>query len=382
MIKEKAQNYRFLIPLAAVLSILITYTYARSITLLYGGIELLLAAVSYYAIFKNIRKTEKLVLEIFAVLTVVSLLNGILREDVKSVLLLSLSLILPIAISVLDIDFSKDGREFCIGFLVGLGIIVLQSTTGFLGEMNSNTLGFYCYMAVSIGFIWYRQSRKKGLPLLLVIFGSFLAAGAGSRNVAIIIVLMLIFLFLPDRFFASATAYRIIYVLVLSYTVFAADILTWIFSQDTLAEALTDFTSNFSDKAWEMEQRIWFLDGIKTKISRLGILTQLFGEGILDHHGHNMFYQSVYVYGYVGTVLIYALYVRIFEMARVLIKEDGDKAAIGSFIALIGMFLLNGADLFIIGVEACAIVPQLLMGVIMLRYRKFKQRERVQVQTV
>jgi hypothetical protein len=65
-------------------------------------------------------------------------------------------------------------------------------------------------------------------------------------------------------------------------------------------------------------------------------------------------------------------------MAYTLIKENNDKIAIGCFIALVGMFLLNGGDLFLVGTETCAIIPQVMMGIIMLRYRQYKQKKKAE----
>ena len=376
--KNKPLYSKLFISAAALLSILITYTYARSMTVIYGGLELVLAAACYFLIFKNVKGPDHLIIGLFGILTTFSFLNGILYNDLKSVLLLSLSLVLPISISVLNLEFSNDGKEFFWGFLIGFIIILGQSTTGFLGRINSNTFGFYCYMAVSIGFIWYKQAKHKIFPLILILFGCYLSSGAGSRNVAIISLLMFLLLLLPDRVFKSKIFFRVLYIIALSYTVFAANIMEWIFEQEKLAAWLIEYTEGFSDKAWGMEERIGFLREVRGKIGRLNLYNKIFGEGVLKRHGHNMFYQSIFIYGYLGTFLLYALYVRVFEMAYTLIKEENDKIAIGCFIALIGMFLLNGGDLFLVGTETCAIIPQVMMGMIMLRYRQHQQNKKLQ----
>lgn len=375
--KNKPLYSKLFISAAAILSLLITYAYSYA-GIVYGITEIILAAICYLVIFKNLKEPEPLIIGLFGVLTTFSFLNGILYNDLKSVLLLSLSLVFPISISVLNLEFSKDGKEFFWGFLIGFVIIFGQSTTNFLGTINSNTLGFYCYMAVSIGFIWYRQANKKIIPLALILFGCYLSAGVGSRNVAIVLILMLLFLILPDRVFKNKIAFRVIYIVALLYTIFAANIMEWIFEQEKLANWLIEYTEIFSDKAWGMEQRITFLREVRLKIDKLSLYNKVFGEGILDHHGHNMFYQAIFIYGYLGTGLLYLMYIRIFEMAYTLIKENNDKISIGCFIALIGMFLLNGGDLFLVGIEACAIIPQVMMGIIMLRYKQHKQKKKEQ----
>lgn len=361
--------------ITSLLSILITYTYARSITLLYGGIEIALALLCYFFIFKDLKAPDYWITVGVASLMVVALINGIIYGDLKSVLLLSISIVLPLAISVMPIKLNDSAEQFQWGFLVGLSVILLQSTSLFFGEINSNTFGFYCYMAVSIGFVWYKQAKNRVIPLLLIAVGAYLSAMTGSRNVAIVILLMLIILLLPDGFWKKKTVFRTIYILALLYTIFAADIMEWIFEHEKLSAFITRYTSSVSDKAWGMEGRLYFFEAIEFKISQMSWYNKLFGEGILHYHGHNMFYQSVFIYGYLGTALIYAMYVRIFEMAYKLIKKNNDKLVIGIFVALIGIFLLNGADLFLIGSETCAIIPQVLMGIIMLRYRIMMKKE-------
>ncbi len=368
---------KWLLCLSAILSIFITYTYASSRTILYGGMEIALAIFCYLIFFYGVSKSDKFISLVFGVLTIISFLNGIVRGDIKSVILLSLSIVVPIAISVLDIDFSKNGKEFYYGFIIGFIVIIVQFATGILGSINSNTFGFYCYMAISVGFVWFKISEKKRMPLILILITSFLSVGAGSRNVAIVLLLTLILLFLPNRAYGNKFFFRVIYIVTILYTIFASSIMEWIFSHEKLASLLIKYTESVSDKAWTMESRIEFLQEVKFKIQRLDIFTKIFGEGILDHHGHNMFYQSIFVYGYLGTILLYLIYIRIFERAYTLIKEDNDKIALGCFLGLIGMFLLNGGDLFLVGTETCAIIPQVFMGIILLRYRKYKQRKMI-----
>ncbi len=83
-----------------------------------------------------------------------------------------------------------------------------------------------------------------------------------------------------------------------------------------------------------------------------------------------MFYQCILEFGYLGTTLIYLIFIRIFEMAYYLIKRD-DNIALGCIIALWGNILLQGADVYMIGPETYAVVPQVIMGVLMNKYRLY-----------
>ena len=77
----------------------------------------------------------------------------------------------------------------------------------------------------------------------------------------------------------------------------------WIFEQEKLSAWLIKYTEGFSDKAWGMETRIKFLRDVKIKAQDMSVYNKLFGEGVLKRHGHNMFYQSIFIYGYFGTSL-------------------------------------------------------------------------------
>ena len=377
MFDIKKINYKVITLCCVLLSLMITYSYAH-IGLLYGILELLLVIFCYVMVLKDLKGPDIYMMVMSSILMFFSVINGIIYTDLKSTFFLSISIMLPLAISVLPVDKKHDGNQFKWGFLTGLTLIFLDNMIGFLGEINSNTRGFYCYMTVAIGFVWYRSSRKI-IPLILILIASYIAASTGSRNVAIVILVMIFLLILPDAFFKKKLVYRCIYIAVLFYTIFALNIMEWIFEQDKLAGWLVEYTDSLSDKQWGMESRVYFFRQIEFKLSQMHWYNKLFGEGVLRRHGHNMFYQSLFIYGYIGTLLIYAMLVRVFEMAYKLICENDDKIAIGGFVALIGIVLLNGADVFLIGTETCSVIPQVLMGVIMLRYKNVTKEDRLEL---
>ena len=160
------------------------------------------------------------------------------------------------------------------------------------------------------------------------------------------------------------------------YSVFAAEILGWIFSKPKWNEILVNYTAKYSAKAWDMASRVDFLVSVKKMIAERDVLLQLFGTGTHAIHGHNMFLQCVSNYGYIGTTLIYAAFCRVFKLAYVLIDKKQDDVALGCVIILWGMFLLQGADVFVVGPETYAVVPQVIMGLILNRYGSAFECER------
>ena len=88
-----------------------------------------------------------------------------------------------------------------------------------------------------------------------------------------------------------------------------------------------------------------------------------------------MFYQGLFVYGFVGTILIYLFYIKVFEMAYILFLKNDDYVALGCFIGLIGNLLLQGADDYLICNRTCVVMPFIMVGLIISRYRLFRKRD-------
>ena len=352
------------------LGIFIAVTYARSMTVLYGSTEMILAAVCLLVLLVFYRKVDKRLLLIAVGVTLLSFFNGLLRGEIKSVILLSLSVLLPLVISGLPLRAEEDNRCCRWAFFLGAAIVLLEKNFTFFDGFDSNTLGFLSYMCLSVGFIWFLCCKNKLIPAVVLLIVVPFVLNTGSRNVAIVTAVTVLLLLLPKKWYTKKTVFRVLYLSVLVYTVFASAIMERGFEIPWLSDLLTDFTEQHSEKSWEMEKRIVFLQDVKIMVENMPLFNKLFGEGVVLHHGHNMFYQSVFIYGYIGTAFIYVFFIRIFEMARKLVADHGDKIALGCTIALLGCFMLNGADVFLIGNEACSIIPQVLMGVILFRYRE------------
>ena len=353
------------------LSFVICYLYARSITLVYGAVELAIAAVCYLGSLKRHRMMDKNLL-IYAVATVgFAWCAGVFSGDFKSTLLVTVPLLMPLYISTMKITY-KGWTDFVPATIVAVVIVYLAVQVGVFGYINSNTVGFLGFMGVSLGVLWIKNAKKKLLPTAIVLFGFYYAIQSGSRNVAIVGLICAVLLFMPKTTVKKRTYYFAVCLIVIAYSVFAMDIMEWMFSKPKLYQFLVDYTEQYSEKAWEMADRIAFLRRVQNMIAQRNILLQLFGTGALTTHGHNMFYQCILNFGYVGAALIYAGFCRVFKMAYVLICNKHDDVALGCVIILWGMFLLQGADVFMVGPETYAVVPQVIMGIILNRYGAYR----------
>lgn len=330
------------------------------------------SCICIWNILLKTRKIDGIYALICLFLLFESFLTGVvMRFNLKSMLMVNTSILLPAAISTLNIETTNVKKGTLVVGLLSIGCIFLQTNMGYMGRINSNTLSFLAYMMISIGFIWCVYSKEKILPAIYLICCLAVVLQTGSRNAAITTVLCIVVLVIPKRIIKKKIVYRCIYGASLLYTVFALRMMRWGFSNLKINELLNTFVATFSKKAWGMEGRIDFFIGITERINSLGFFTKVLGEGVSQHLGHNLCYQCIFVWGIIGTILIYILLIRVFEMAYNEIKA-GNCLVLGCFVILIGHIILNGADVYLFGGESCQPLPLIIIGIIMQQYRHLR----------
>jgi len=361
---------RWLLTAGIVSLAIITYTYGKSMTLIYGGFELIIAAVCYAAVFSNIKRLDNITSRLILIVTCMSLINGAFSGDLKSVLLMSIPMVMILSVSVIPMSIDDDGRDFMWAYFIGTAVAGACKLFDLFDSFNPNTMGFFYFMVLTLGFTWFRATRYKLFAFITLIPGAVLCLFSGSRNVAVMIIVAFILVLIPKLLYRTKSFYRIIYGLVLLYTVFAPFIIVNALNNASFYRIIEAYTSTFSNKAWSLITRAEFFHIIEAKIAALSPYHLMFGTGILQGHSHNLFYQSLLVYGAVGAIFVYLLLIRVFEMAGRLIRERGDNVALGLAISLASILLLNGADLFIFATESYPVLPQMIIGIIIYRYKK------------
>ena len=372
---------------AVILALWITYAYSHSITIAYGITELLIFSMCFFYIIKNLALIERNIMIIFLLFLYLSFGSAIVSMNIKSVVLLSISIIIPFALAVMKISFKDEKEGAVLGLSVGVLFLFAQEYFGIMGTIssmgngiNSNTYGFLCFMIASLGICAFRKERifwKKVFIGLLIASACYFGMVTGTRNVIIVTFICLILIFLPEKIYRNKSVYRSIYIIVLLYILFSGNFIAKIFENNQLGSFITFLTEDFSNKSWGMESRADYLFLIRDRFNQYNIFCKIFGIGEKAVHAHNLFNQLLLTYGYFGTFLIGYIYVYIYEKAYILIKYKKDRFVTGIFIALIGLFLLNGADVFIAGAESCSIIPQFLMGIIMCKYRYYKKSKKI-----
>lgn len=372
MVKKRKIKAKTLTLMGFLLLFVITYIYGQSITAAYAFIELAIAAICYLGCIKYFYYLDYILRTLCLMVIFFAVFAGFLHGDLKSTLLITVPLVMPLYISTLNIEYKYNGKDF--RPVTWLTVVIMYFTIigNFFGDFNSNTIGFVSFMGISFGFVWLKCAKEKIVPMMSVLMGIIIAAYSGSRNVAIVGLICLVLIILPKHLFANPTIYMIICSIIVIYTIFSANIMEWGFANPKINNFLVEFTSNYSEKAWEMSARADYLRMIQNRIAQRGIIAKIFGDGVLTSHGHNMFYQCVMEFGYLGTAFIYLMFIRIFQLAYVLIRKKHDNIVLGCVIALWGNLLLQGADVYLLGPETYAMIPQILMGIIIQRYMSYK----------
>lgn len=372
MFRNSTISVKTLLLIGFLLLAAITFLYGNSVTVLYGGLELIIAAVCYMGCLLRYKQMDQHLFLLCLFTVGIAWCAGVIHGDLKSTLLVSVPLIMPLYVSSLNITYG-DWKDYVPVTIVAVLVSFLTIERNLFGELNSNTLGFLGFMGVSLGILWIQSTKRKLVPTVIVLLGLFTTMYSGSRNVAIVGIICIALLFLPKAVLRRPAVYIIVCLLVFAYSIFTVDIMAWAFSKPEIYDALVQFTDQYSDKSWEMAGRIDFLRRVQDMIVRRNAWQHLFGAGSFTTHGHNMFYQCILNFGFVGTTLIYAMLCRIFYLAYILIKNKRDDLAMGCVIILWGTILLQGADVFMIGPETYAVVPQVVMGILLNRYAVYRR---------
>lgn len=350
-------------------SLVMVYVYSQSIYYAYVILSLIMILFSYVIYLKNYHKVSEKCRGLITFVLACSLINGILHGGIKSVVMLNVSLILAFALSTMNIKLVRVERALASVSLLAIAFVAVQVKFEILGYINSNTLSFLAYMGLSVSFIWLKYTRKKICPIIYLVISFWCFLQTGSRNVAIVILVCFVLLVVPQKLWLNKFFYRSVYIGIIAYTIFSMYIMELGFANMRIANFLNEYVQSFSEKGWELEKRIDDLASIQYLLRGMSAPERLFGKGILEYHGHNLFYQSLFVYGYVGTICIYGTYIVMFEMAYKLIKKGNNPIVLASIIIMLGHFLIQGADVYMLGLESCFAMPAVIMGLIMQQYR-------------
>jgi hypothetical protein len=226
-----------------------------------------------------------------------------------------------------------------------------------------------------MGMIWFKSAATKKSTICSVGYlalGTSLLLTTGCRNAGMVIVACFVLLLLPKKLYENALFFRLLYLTILLTTVFASEFMLSVLNDEQLMVQIQDFTTSFSQKDWGMGTHYEVLQFVSHKFANRDLFSQLFGTGVKTYHCHNLYYQCLLFYGYVGTFIIYVFYMYVFEKAYILIKYHNDIIVLSCFIVLIGHFLLQIGEVYMLGAETTNLMALLPTGIILQRLQRYK----------
>lgn len=368
----KVIKFKWLLLFSYLITVIIAWSYGGSY-IIYAASSIFLMCVTYFLILRKSYCAFPVLKTICIILVLFTCFLGLLHGDIQSPLMVNTSLLLPIAIASLRIDTTNIQRQLAYASILSVPIIMYIGI--YIKEWNSNSLAFIFFGGVSLPFLWFKFSNRlfnKLLSgLLLLFFATYLLA-TGSRNAGIVLCISIVLLLLPNSIYRNKILFRILYLIPLFSTVFAESIMAFVFNTKSIIDNLVDFTAQYSQKAWGMDTHLYILLYVRDKFLNLDIFTQLFGSGVKAGHCHNIFYQCLFFYGFLGTVIIYMIYMRIFEYAYKLIYKYNDSLVLGCFIILLGHFYLQIGEVYMLGAESANVISLLPVGIILQRLNYYK----------
>lgn len=331
--------------------------------------SILILVYTYGLLIINLKYVDYKSLLCILAIVVISIFNGFARDNLIDPIVISPCLLLPLSISSLDFTDADSYKRYIPCCLITILLVFLQIETSFLGDYNVNTLGFILYMGSSFTIVWLKLAYKKIYPLIILGISVLLMLKTNCRNAMLVMMLMIVLIFIPNVLYKKKVIFRSVYIVTMLYTIFVFSVLEFAFSNMYIARCLEFISSTFSSKTYGMDLRLEYFASIRAHLSDMSVWEKIWGRGINNGSGHNILYQGLFVYGILGTIIIYGFYIRVFEMAYKLFIENDDMVALGCFIGLIGNLLLQGADEYLICNPTCVVMPFIMVGLIMSRYR-------------
>ncbi len=313
---------------------------------------------------------------VFLLCIVFNVLLGLVNKDIIGSLMVNTSLAMIIAIGELDIEYEKyeEGilRTSIIVLVVSILLLITRNT------WNLNSLAILIFCNSSIGLIWFKVSqsiKQKVVAFIYLVILSQMLFITQARNAAIVIVICFLLLLVPDKVLRKKFAFRALYVLAILSTIFAIPIMRFAFSNEKTLGFLLDFTTKVSDKDYGMSSHLDILLRVQKEFNSLSLLEKMFGQGVKIQHCHNIFYQTLFFYGYFGTTILYGVYIYIFETGYRLFVENNDRLALGCCIVLLGHFFMQVGETYMHGSETVMISALLPVAIIINLNRKSKNEK-------
>lgn len=369
LLRGKKISLQWLLIISFVVTVICSWSYGNSYYL-YVCTTVLLAGFSYFKFLSHsingMTKIEFIVLCILAVNFFAGLFNG----PLKSVVMVDISLLMPFVLSYFNITYQISEKQLVRLAIVNLLIIILLSLNSNMWNLNALAIVIFC--GISVGFIWFEYSetiKSKIVAVVYMAIAVFYLLSTECRSAGLVIVFCIVLLLIPRKILENRYIFRLVYFGAILATIFSLNIMEMIFNNIKILGHLIDFTSLFSDKTYGMSSHLQILEFVRGEFEHLDILSRLFGQGVKTQNCHNLYYQCLFFYGYLGTAFIYGFFVFIFETGYGIYKRSKDKLILACCIALIGHLLMQCSEVYMYGLETNFMITAVPAAIILNRKR-------------
>jgi hypothetical protein len=294
---------------------------------------------------------------------------AIYKGELLNVAVCIMILLLPFSLSLLDYHNKNLIKGSYLTFTISLMLLLLWKNYNFLQNWNFNIISILLYFGLSSACLILANNYKGGWLWLLYFFAAINLINTESRNTAIAITITILLLIFR-KIVVYKLIFRTIYILSISFTYIFLRLTEIVANDANLYDFLLSISIKYFSKFTIFNGRIPIYQAANNLIHE-SLAGFILGQGrvlITFFHAHNNYYQSVYLFGIIGTILIAFIFIGIFEMSYKLIKS-GDNVVYGVFCILIGTFIQLGGENFLVGTTLIMLMPFVYMAIVVNKYR-------------
>ena len=375
--KEDVQLTAIWLPVLYLLSFIICSDTAR----FSFGVDLsflfVLGIIFFYFIFykNHISKASFYGWWIYLLIVPTIIMCWVREGDMVHMIHCTLIMLLPI---VLEPFIPHEDKTICFGlyFVVGVSLLLLflYANFGFLGNWNTNSMGYLLFLGFAALTILLSKNRKNVWLWIFYAYAFVQLLVTDSRNISIAVIITALLVLFKGAI-SKKWAYRVVYTFAILYPL----IFPWIATEmadSVLYEWLAEITETIYDKGQGgvFSGRLTIFLGAERLIDE-SFVHSLFGYGktmVSFYAAHNGYYVLHYTYGLIGTLVIVGLLIYFFEKTFVLIKA-GDSISYGCFVIMISVLFQQASEGWFLGSYLVTLMPFVYMAIVVKRYRIYMQ---------
>ena len=333
----------------------------------------------YFAFYKNhISKASFYGWWIY-LLIVPTLIMCLMKDgDMGHMIHCTLIMILPI---VLEPFIPHDDKTISFGlyFVVGVSLLLLflYANFGFLGNWNTNCMGYLLFLGFAALTVLLSKNRKNVWLWVFYAYAFVQLLVTGSRNISIAVIITALLVLLKGPI-SKKWVYRVVYTFAILYPL----IFPWI-ATEMVGTALYEWLAEITETIYDKGQGGVFSGRPKLYLEAEKLIGEswvhyLFGYGktmVSFYAAHNGYYVLHYTYGLIGTLVIVGALIYFFEKTFILINA-GDSISYGCFAIMISVLFQQASEGWFLGTYLITLMPFVYMAIVIKRYRIYIQKRK------